>query len=261
MCQGGKPKDCTGGNGCFVGSCDEAGKTCTTVPGNNGAPCDDGNPCTQNSVCSNGTCIGGTPTDCSVFEGQCTHGICDPVQGCVPTPANDGAQCEDGKASPCSTGICGNGDCVSTPTNEGGACDDHKFCTEGDHCESGNCVPTGPTQCAPPGGCYISTCNEQMKSCTSVPGNDGDACDDNNSCTTGETCSNGACIGGQATNEGQACDDGSACTSNTICQSGVCGGGQGPIVYLADDFHERRTRRARSSSGSIASSTAITTRT
>src|SRR5262249_50689665 len=116
-------------------------------------------------------------------------------------------------------------------------CDDGLFCTIGDHCVSGMCTGS-PNPCAPPGGCYIASCNEMTKSCSAVPGNNGQPCDDGSICTKNTTCLNGACINGMPENQGAMCDDGSSCTSMTTCNNGVCGGGVGPTVYFAEDFHD-----------------------
>ncbi len=55
----------------------------------------------------------------------------------------------------------------------------------------------------------------------SDPANDGLACDDENSCTTGEACQAGVCSGTTLAN-GTACTDGDACTTPDTCQAGVC---------------------------------------
>ncbi len=57
----------------------------------------------------------------------------------------------------------------------------------------------------------------------SDPGNDGLSCDDENVCTTGETCQAGACVG-SAVPDGTGCDDGNACTFSDSCQAGMCAG-------------------------------------
>jgi hypothetical protein len=237
-CVGGSMKLCPSADGCNIGACDEALKTCKNVPGNDGGQCDDNDPCTLAGVCVSGTCTKGSPIDCSVFNGQCSVGICDPVMGCKPSPLNDGSSCDDAKGNPCSTGQCTQGSCQSVAANEGGACNDNLFCTINDHCQNTVCVGGGPNPCAPPGGCYIASCDEINDTCTAVPGNNGAACNDFNTCTKNTTCLNGACTAGVPDNDGAMCDDGSTCTSATTCAAGVCGGGVGPTVYFADDFHD-----------------------
>jgi hypothetical protein len=237
-CVGGSMKFCASNDACHIGVCDEPSKACKLAPGNDGGQCDDGDACTLAGICQNGACAKGKPIDCSVFDSQCTTGVCKPGVGCTPQPSNEAGACDDGKASPCSVGKCAAGNCVSQPANENTPCDDKLFCTIGDHCLNGSCIAGGPNPCAPPGGCYIASCDENSDSCTAVPGNDGQACDDLNNCTVNTHCLGGACINGQPANDGQACDDGSACTSGELCSGGVCGGGNGPTVYFADDFHD-----------------------
>lgn len=210
VCQGGPQMACGGaGDACHVGACDEATKSCVLTPGNNGAQCDDGDSCTYFGSCSNGTCVKGPPIDCSFLNGLCSVGVCDPAIGCKSAPQNDGFPCDDGQ-----------------------------FCTINDSCQAGLCKGGGPMECAPPGGCFIGTCDEIFDTCTSVPGNNGTSCDDGSPCTQGTTCNNGLCAGGTPTNDGAACDDGSSCTVDTTCSAGMCSGGVGPTVYFADDFKD-----------------------
>ncbi len=238
QCTKGSTKFCSAPDACHIGVCDEATKGCVPAPGNDGGQCDDGDACTLAGVCQGGNCTKGPPIDCSVFDSQCTVGVCTVGVGCTPQPTNEAGACDDGKASPCSLGKCAAGTCASEPANENTPCDDKLFCTIGDHCLNGGCVAGGPNPCAPPGGCFIASCDENADSCTAVAGNDGAVCDDFNACTVNTHCLAGACINGMAANDGGACDDGSACTSGETCSAGVCGGGNGPTVYFADDFHD-----------------------
>jgi hypothetical protein len=204
-CVGGSTKFCPSMDACHVGACDEVGKKCGSAPGNDGGSCDDGDPCTYSGSCSGGVCSKGPPVDCSAFTGPCSTGICDPVLGCK-----------------------------AMPLNEGAACDDSLFCTINDTCKAGQCSGK-PNPCAPPDDvCMIGTCNEAMKTCVSVPGNDGAACDDKNPCTASEKCSAGTCVGGVPANEGQTCDDANGCTSGTTCSSGICANAKATITQCVD---------------------------
>jgi hypothetical protein len=238
VCKGGNVKFCPATDSCNIGVCDEATKKCGSQPGNDGAQCDDKDACTSSGFCMNGACAKGPQIDCSLFNSECTVGVCKPGIGCAAQPANENGSCDDGKASPCSVGKCIQGMCTSQAANENTPCDDKLFCTVNDHCQAGTCVSGGPNPCAPPGGCYIASCDENNDTCTAVPGNDGAACDDFNVCTANTHCLAGACINGQPVNDGVMCDDGSACTSGEFCTGGLCGGGAGPVVYFADDFHD-----------------------
>jgi hypothetical protein len=74
------------------------------------------------------------------------------------------------------------------------ACDDHNACTD--------------DQCMGTTGC--------------VHANNTRACDDGTPCTSGDTCSGGACTG--TPRDGIACDDRNVCTTGDFCSGGVCHG-------------------------------------
>jgi hypothetical protein len=207
LCQGGTQKFCPSLDACHLGLCDEELQTCRNVAGNDGAQCDDMDLCTQVGVCNAGVCSKGAPVDCSIFNGQCTTGACDPALGCYGAPAFEGQSCDDGL-----------------------------FCNIQETCQAGQCAGGAPNPCAPPGGCYIASCDEAQDACTAVPGNDGAACDDFSPCTDATTCLNGACINGIPVNDGMVCDDGTGCTTGEFCTNGTCGGGIGPEVYFGDTF-------------------------
>lgn len=237
-CVGGIPHACPSIDKCHIGTCDENNDTCLQIAGNDGAQCDDLNPCTNAGSCNGGICTLGPIIDCGVYDSQCTVGVCDQVNGCQAVPANEGGFCDDGKNSPCSAGQCQAGVCGSVPANQGGPCDDGLYCTINETCQNALCAGGAPNPCAPPGGCFIGTCDESIDQCKSVPGNDGAVCDDGNLCTSGTTCLAGACINGQAANDGMVCDDGTNCTSGEFCSGGICGGGAGPEVYFSEDFSD-----------------------
>lgn len=233
-CVGGTQKPCPSLDECHIGACDEALDTCKNVAGNDGGQCDDGDPCTVTGVCQNGVCSKGGPIDCTVFDGPCTTGVCDPNIGCKSMAANEGGFCDDGQGSPCSAGACTAGQCISQSANEGGFCDDFQYCTINDVCQNGACIGE-PNTCTAPGDvCMVGVCNEGLKTCTAVPGNNGGACDDGNDCTGGETCSNGTCQGGVPANQGQACDDKNGCTAGTTCDNGTCANATSTITQCID---------------------------
>lgn len=205
VCVGGTPVPCSSPDPCHIGVCDEAAKGCTTVPGNDGAPCEDDDPCTLSGVCQQGSCASGAPIDCSAFDGACTKGVCDPASGCKAVPANEGGPCEDGL-----------------------------FCTIEDTCTNGTCSGK-PNTCVPPGDvCLVGTCDEAKKACVAVPGNDGAACESGKACIANETCSGGTCGGGKPADDGQPCDDDDACTLGTTCGGGTCGNPATTITQCKD---------------------------
>lgn len=266
---GGGPIPCDGDEDCGAldGPCAEGlcvSGACAAEPTNEFGSCNDGRFCTENDVCVDGQCVGGTGKFCPSSD-SCHVGYCEEQSdACVNVPGNDGGQCDDGDActgvgscmggtcqqggSPtdcsiydgqCSAGACDpQGGCYTAPANEGAPCDDGLFCTIGERCVSGQCTDATPNPCGPPSGCWIASCDETADQCTAAPGNDGAACDDQSPCTDGTTCSNGACVGGVPVNEGMACDDSAGCTTGEFCTGGACGGGTGPTVYFGEDFSD-----------------------
>src|SRR6202142_4672580 len=63
-----------------------------------------------------------------------------------------------------------------------------------------------------------------VDTCSGIP--DGALCNDQNACTTGDTCISGVCVGTPAV-EGTPCTDGNQCTGGDACHSGTCRGDPG----------------------------------
>jgi hypothetical protein len=191
--------------------CDPVNGSCSEIPDHNGFLCDDGNDCTVKSACVEGVCTGGKQVNC-----------------------NDG--------NPCTLDQCQDGGCSSTPLE--GDCDDGNACTTGDHCEDGLCSFDQLVDCGDDNLCTDDSCHP-VEGCfhtlNAVP------CDDGDSCTTGDHCHLGGCIGGQelACNDDNpctddvcadvqgclhvpsddACDDDDPCTTDDQCKAGECIGG------------------------------------
>src|SRR6266403_2231916 len=99
-------------------------------------------------------------------------------------------------------------------------------------------------------------CDPATRQCSSSAKTNGPAWNENNACTSGETCQNGSCgsptstvtctaldqchvagtcdpttgvCSNPAKTNGTACNDGNACTQPDSCQSGVCTGGN-PVI-------------------------------
>jgi hypothetical protein len=182
-----------------------------------GVVCDDGDVCNGLETCDPGTgaCIPGTALVCE--DGNlCTDDACDPVSGCV--YENNTVSCNDSNA--CTTeDQCGGGECLGgQPLN----CNDGNICTD--------------DACNPASGCVYGA--------NTAP------CNDGNACTSGDTCGDGACLGGLPLNcnDGNVCtddacdsatgcayianvapcDDGNACTTGDRCAGEVCASG-GPV--------------------------------
>jgi hypothetical protein len=242
VCQPGQSVDCS-----FLGgTCGDA--SCDPAVGCVAAPKNDGEPCTSDLIgqCQYGQCADGKCEALPVADGTtcndfmfnpCSEGKCQAGQ-CVSTPKDEGALCDDFQFNPCTEGHCQAGICASLPKAEGQACEDGYLCTVETTCQSGICTGGSPNDCAPPGGCFVGTCDVFLDQCVAAPGNDGGACDAGDPCLTGTSCSGGACTNGAPANDGGACDDGLSCTSGEVCGGGLCGGGSGAIVYFSEDFSD-----------------------
>jgi hypothetical protein len=68
---------------CNQVTCDSVAQSCSLLP--LAGPCTDYlDLCSEGNTCSMGTCVGGTPKDCSALDGPCSEGVCDPENGeCV----------------------------------------------------------------------------------------------------------------------------------------------------------------------------------
>ena len=182
---------CTTGDHCHLGDCIGSGSltcddnnfctddTCQPEHGCefafNQAPCDDQNACTENDHCDAGWCAKGTPLLCN--DGNpCSDDSCDPVIGCQSTPNT--APCEDGS-----------------------------FCTTGDLCAAGQCIPGQTIDCNDDNLCSDDSCDPDV-GCVNAANTV--ACDDSNACTDGDQCADKSCQPGQIVD----CDDANPCTND-----------------------------------------------
>lgn len=121
----GQPNTCAPpGDVCMIGTCDEAQKTCVSIPGNDGAKCSTGNLCLSGETCAAGKCGSGvaanegkacSPADKCQLGTTCAQGVCANPQSvitqCLPNddccPVNcDGAGSPDNDCKP-AVGIVG----------------------------------------------------------------------------------------------------------------------------------------------------------
>ena len=257
VCEGGIAVNCNDGNPCTDESCDPQ-SGCSSVP--NGAPCSDGNVCTVDDQCANGECSGGAPLLCH-DENPCTDDGCSPDAGC--TFVANAADCSDGDA--CTVDDhCAGGQCVASQegscdddnvcTNDSCdpvqgclhllnqvPCDDGDVCSQGDHCQLGECIGSVELICDDGNLCTDDACDSDS-GCSFVP--NAQECDDGNECTVDDACSKGWCKGGgqldcdddnPCTNDAcdlvagcihfdnvLACEDGNECTTGDVCAAGAC---------------------------------------
>jgi hypothetical protein len=272
---------CTGGaecanvcneasDNCFVTagtSCTDDGNVCTNdqcngsgscAHPNNSAPCTDGTFCNGADTCSGGSCSLHAGDPCT-GGGECANLCNEGAQNCfrpngVPC-SSDGNVCTDDQCN--GSGACGH-------PNNSAPCNDGSVCTTGDQCSGGTCGGT-TVSCNDSNPCTIDSC-DSMTGChhDSAP-LEGQPCDDNNSCTDGDTCTGGTCsgtplpqncddgnpctldscnpLGGcvhdAAARDGFICDDTNTCTNADVCQGGVCHGTLSEADTDNDGFCDR----------------------
>ncbi|MCB9350376.1 MAG: metallophosphoesterase [Lewinellaceae bacterium] len=212
---------------------------CPNVPANMGMPCDDGDNTTLNDrIDANCNCTG-TPTACTGIgdadgDGVCANVDCDDNDPSITHQPGDA--CDDGNLATINDmydgncncagvlntcpgigdndgdGICSDIDCDDNDPNSttiaGGPCDDGDDTTFNDIYDNNcNCVGT-PTACTGIGDadgdgvCADVDCDDNDPNSTSQIG---DACNDGDSSTTGETIQPGCGCGGGTIGSGYAC--------------------------------------------------------
>jgi hypothetical protein len=213
---------------CHVAECNPDTKNCEIVNRSNGTSCEDGVFCTIDDSCQDGLCTGGGDNDCGLSPAACQDVSCDEAnKTCAPSPKAEGASCSSQDLcqvnSTCSNGLCVGitkdcffspvpNDCYSAVCNpangqcepqvdslkNGMTCSDPSdLCTVNKICNNGMCEGGSPKDCSfLTQGCQLGTCDTMTGSCTTQSVAPGMMCDDLNSCTVGETCSNGQCNNG-----------------------------------------------------------------
>ncbi len=220
---------------CQATACDSGTGKCSIVPAHEGFACDDGDACTIGEHCASGTCGQGAGLGCQ-DDNPCTDDSCEPGVGCI----------HKANAAPCSDGnVCTTDDMCSATVCVGGAllaCDDGSVCTGTETCDpSVGCKAglslvcddqdacNGKESCHPAKGCLagIPPVCDDLNPCTDdscdplsgcVHKGNTAACDDGNACTTGDKCSAGSCLAGEAT----SCNDGNLCTTDTCVPAKGC---------------------------------------
>ena len=216
VCQGGAcggaPVVCAPLDACHLGVCDAVTGMCSNPAKPDGDPCDDNDACTQMDACQAGTCTGANPVVCAALDTCHDMGMCSPVTGMCSDPVKP----------------------------DGSACSDSDGCTQTDTCLAGVCSGANPVMCPPPDGCHTAgTCDQVTGMCSNPAKPDGDACDDNNSCTQMDACQAGVCTGASAVMcmASDSCHDVGMCDPTTAmctnpakpdgvaCDGGTCKGG------------------------------------
>jgi hypothetical protein len=222
---------CNDNNPCTADSCNPA-NGCQFLPQD--SACDDGSKCTTGDHCAAGICVVTGIQDCNDLN-PCTDDSCSPALGCVNAPnllpCEDGDVCTVGDqcaGSLCIPGIdmeCDDNNlctddtcdlvagCLNAPNSLD--CNDNDLCTPFDKCTGGTCVGTGAVDCNDSNVCTDDSCEADL-GCVNAA--NALACDDNDACTTVDTCANKACSGGPEL----VCDDANSCTTDTCDLKSGC---------------------------------------
>ncbi len=211
---------------CFAKGCDDA-ITCTTdVCGSDGqcahvpdsASCGDANPCTDDACVPTKGCVNGANTaacndgDNCTLSDACSEATC----------AGVAADCDD--SNPCTADTCApsSGACKHAPVV--GPCDDGDFCTIGDGCGGGKCLPGAVTDCNDDDDCTADKC-DTFSGCKYTPVAC-KACVPGDPCVPADVCHLGmtTCIGkaSQCTDTTAPAADDLPCGLNKGCVAGVC---------------------------------------
>ncbi len=216
VCKGGQPNDCgTKHSPCEAVICYEHSQTCTVTPVDDGTACTPTDLCKTNGICHLGDC-NGEPKDCSFSPlNECNSVACDSH-----------------------TGMCGgspdhtkdNAPCFLT----GDPCQVNKTCQSG-HCQGG-----APKDCSElDSGCTVGQCDSGTGICGPAHAPVGMSCTDGISdCQVGACDAKGGCKASSAPN-GTACNDHDSCTSGDKCMGGNCVGGAavpGCVLYFKEGF-------------------------
>ncbi|MRG96999.1 choice-of-anchor J domain-containing protein [Polyangium spumosum] len=173
-----------------------------------------------------------------------------------------GVDCSKFETPQCMVAVCNTGQvagplntCVVVPAPKGTGCDDGKFCTTNDTCDNGTCVGGTQNTCGITNPeCSSIICYEELKSCDTLPVNDGTPCSPKDLCQINGVCKIGQCVGepkdctfsplsecnqvscdpatGKCVGKPDPTKDnvpcvltGDLCTVNRRCSSGQCVGG------------------------------------
>jgi|GEM_PF-2163164 len=239
VCRSGAVISCDDHKPCTTDSCANDGSCINTPVSGPAGSCQDGNACTVGDRCQAGACIAGIGPTCQDDGNPCTVESCTPEAGCVSTLKANLSPCEDGNActasDQCVAGQCRAGAAASCDdqnvcTNDGcdrelgcfnapraGSCDDNTACTSASSCQQGQCKGTVVVDCNDDNPCTVDSC-DPLLGCRHLASANGSGCDDEDACTTGESCQSGTCIASQLTQ----CNDNSACTSSTCVPGTGC---------------------------------------
>ncbi|MCO4763681.1 MAG: SMP-30/gluconolactonase/LRE family protein [Myxococcales bacterium] len=242
---------------CTKNTCDPSSGACKMTPQKDGIPCDDGSQCTIGDVCKAGSCEEGEilcctkTSDCTKKDdGNLCNGVyfCNKAIGqCVFNPAST-VTCPSVGNTACTENACNpkTGNCEQLPTNEKKPCDDGNPCTPDSLCKSGKCDPgknlcpcDKDTDCdGKDDGNYcngLSYCHQATKGCRPNPttvvacGSAADTACQKSACDP----KSGDCSL-KPVPSGTKCYDGNLCTFGDACEKGECKPGSGKCTCDKD---------------------------
>jgi hypothetical protein len=248
---------CAEGFACLCGdtpdaTCSDGAEPCQCV--SQCGPCGPG--CSDFQDCELLEGIGTCQWNCdAVCQGKCDDGGTDGA--CVCGDCDDDNVCTADGCNP-ETDLCE----IDPAAMDGTFCDaDADGCTEGDHCQDGQCMVGQVVACSDlDGNCLVGHCLSNAPdtySCVAQAAPVGTPCDDGDFCNTGEQCDDaGNCAGGkpntcgldaeacqevvcnpftqkckvEALPDGALCDDEELCTQLDLCNAGSCVGTQDACI-------------------------------
>jgi hypothetical protein len=254
ICVGSSYESCNDSEECTDDKCiPETGECVHT---NLEGACSDADKCTSGDKCENGKCVSGTEKIVCNDDNDCTEDHCEPADGCVYDKKQDDTQCDDGFSCTIND-VCVNGKCKGTLTQceckSDADCekyDDQDKCNGIYKCEQDLCIFNPETvQCDPSQDtqCGKNTCMKETGECEIAYLPIGTQCDDNNKCTSNDSCLYGECTGIDLSDDCKDtnictddscnpltgcefipnsidCDDGNKCTTDDKCSDKECKG-------------------------------------
>ncbi len=246
-CDDGDP--CTAGDHCSGGTC--AAGNIAVCPCTSDADCPDPDDdvCTGVQRCDTSKAPylcrpkAGSAIVCEQDDDACTLAACNPKTGaCSQQPVADGGTCDDGnpctKGDQCLKGVCSGGSDTCKCNVDADCEDDGNLCNGTPYCDKtdngGTCKvnPKTVVSCNDQAdtACLKNSCVAALGTCKLSAVNEGVACDDGDTCSTGEICVGGACTAGTDTckcSTDQDCaakEDGNLCNGTLFCNKakGLC---------------------------------------
>lgn len=166
-------QDCPGWGPCQLGAvCTEG--VCLYANVVDGTPCEPHDWCYSSGVCMWGECIELEERNCTMYDGDCSVGVCNSeLERCEPDFFLFGTVCDE-DVGPCEhPGVCSGHSmhCEYPGTFEDGTpCESGSFCLVGETCHYGQCQGGMGRDCSEAGDmCNQGVCNEELDQCMPMP--------------------------------------------------------------------------------------------